>query len=432
VKFLRELNHRYEEPTVHRAELPGGLLLLAEVVEQVPSLALGVWVRAGSRDEDPTEAGITHFIEHLVFKGSRDHSGYELAKQMEAIGGQVDAYTTKESTCFYARVFDGHRRQAVEILAELLCRAAFTREMIRREVGVVEEEIQSYEDNPEELIQDIAAEVLWQGHPLGTPILGRRETLRHLTPRVVRRYHLSRYTAPNVIVAAAGRLDFPRLVKEVSRSFRLPKLPPPDDRPRLPRFRPCVRHEVREINQASLCLIRRGPSYHDRNRHAVYVLNTILGAGASSRLYQSVRENEGLAYSVYSYADSYLDTGMFGICLGVSPEHMNRALRVVCRELRRIRDKGARAWELESAKAQIFTGLFLSYESMYERISRLAHNQMYFSRQMPLDSVVAGIERVTLADVRQAAQKLLQPDRFSLVTVGPDGHRRPSLDDLQF
>jgi predicted Zn-dependent peptidase len=432
VKFLRELNHRYDEPEVLRVELPGGMLLLAEVVEQVPSVALGVWVRVGSRDEDPTQAGITHFIEHLVFKGSRDHSGYQLAKQMEAVGGQVDAYTTKESTCFYARVFDGHRRQAVEILAELLCRASFSSEMIQRERDVVEEEIQSYEDNPEELIQDLAAEVLWQDHPLGTPILGRRESLKTLTTRAVRTYHRTRYTAPNVIVAAAGRLDFPRLVDEVTRSFRLPRAEAQDSRRPVPRFRRSVRHEVREINQASLCLVRRGPSYHDRDRHAVYVLNTILGAGASSRLYQSVRENEGLAYSVYSYTDSFRDSGMFGIYLAVSPDRMKRALRVVCRELHRMREKGARAWELESAKAQIFTGLFLSYESMYERISRLAHNEMYFSRQIPLDAVVKGIERITLEDVHEAAERLLDPGRFSLVTLGPDGHVRPGLEDLQF
>lgn len=432
MKFLRGLNHRFENPEVRSAVLPGGMLLLAEEAKEVPSLALGVWVANGSRDEDAKVAGITHFIEHLVFKGSRDRSGFALAKQMEAIGGQVDAYTTKESTCFYARVFDGHRRKAVQILAELLCRASFTKETLELEAGVVEEEIQSYEDNPEELIQDLAAELLWKDHPLGSPILGRRDTLRNITARTVRDFHRTRYTAPNVVIAAAGRLDFDGLVAEVSRSFRLPRTPALNGSAPLPRYRPSVRYEAREISQVSVCLVRRGASYRDRNRHAVYILNTILGAGASSRLYQSVRENEGLAYSVYSFLDSYRDTGMFGIYLGVSPDRMERALRVVCRELRRIRERGARAWELESAKAQIFTGLFLSYESMYERISRLAHNQLYFGRQVPLEQVVASIDRITLEDVQAAAVELLDPGKFSLVTVGPNGHPRPALEDLKF
>lgn len=430
--FLRQLNHHFEEPKLQQAELPGGLLLLAEPVRQVPSLALGVWVRVGSRDEDSTQSGLTHFIEHLVFKGSRRHTGYQLAKRMEAIGGQVDAYTTKEMTCFYARVFDGHRRQAVEILAELLSQPAFVGSHIRSEVGVVEEEIQSYEDNPEELIHDLAAEVLWGSHPLGVPILGRRETLRAFSSRCVREFYRTRYTASNVVVAAAGRIDFSQFRDEVAQAFRMPPGPAVNGSKPLPHVRPKARHEEREISQASLCLMRRGPSYKDRNRHAVNVLNTILGAGASSRLYQAIREDEGLAYSVYSFVDSFRDTGMFGIYLGVSPDRMERALRLVCRELRRIRRQGARAWELESAKAQIFTSLFLSYESMYERIGRLAHNQIYYGGQVPAGEVVAAIDRITLGDVQEAAESLLDPSKYSLVTVGPGKRTRPGLEDLDF
>lgn len=432
MKFLHTLNHSLEDPEVRVAVLPGGLTLLAEPVPQVHSLALGVYVRVGSRDEAPEQAGITHFIEHLVFKGSRRRSGYQLAKRMEAIGGQVDAYTTKENTCFYARVFDGHRGPAVSILAELLCDAAFEPDLVEREVGVVEEEIQGYEDSPEEMIHDLAADLLFQGHPLGSPILGRRETLRRFHARAVRRYHRERYTAPVVTVAVAGRFDFDRLTDEVGRAFRLPSTTAPDDAPRLPPFRPRVRHVERDLSQASVCLARRGPSYRDRRRHVVYVLNTILGAGASSRLYQTIREDAGLAYSVYSFADSYRDTGVFGVYLGVSPDKMERALRIVARELKRIRRDGVRAWELDSAKAQIYTGLFLSYESMYERIARLAHNQEYYGRQVPLARVVDAIERITLDEVHEAAVDLLNPARFSLVTLGPAGKPRPGLDALEF
>lgn len=432
MRALSDLIGRFEEPEVRSVRLPGGLLVLAEEVAEVPSLALGAWVRVGSRDEDPAQAGITHFIEHLVFKGTRHHSGYQLAKRMEAIGGQVEAYTTKESTCFYARVFAGYRRRAVEILAELLCEPTFDAGDVRREVGVIEEEIQGYEDTPEEFIHDLAAAELFHAHPLGAPILGRRETLRRLGSRSVRRFYRDRYTAPEVVIAAAGRLDFDRLVEDVVRVIRLPRegtAPPP---PRVPRVRPRERHEDKDLAQASLCLLRRGPSYRDRDRHAVFVLNTILGAGASSRLYQSIREDEGLAYSVYSFMDSFRDTGTFGVYLGVGAERLGEALRLVCRELRRVRERGVHAWELESARAQIFTGLFLSYESMYERVARLAHNEMYHGRQIPLAEVVGAVERITLEDVHRVAQDLLDPRRFCLVTLAPAGTKRPGLRDLSF
>jgi len=432
VKFLRSLNHHLADPRHHAAVLPGGLCVLAEPVPHVPSLALGVWVRCGSRDEEPGDAGITHFIEHLVFKGSRRHSGYQLAKRMEALGGQIDAYTTKENTCFYARVFEGHRRQAIEILAELLCEAAFEPESIEREVQVVAEEIQSYEDNPEELIHDLASEVLFDSHPLGTPILGRLESLRGLSARRVRRFHRERYVAPQVIVAAAGCVEFPRLVAEVQKSFRFPRREAPNGRIPLPRFRQRVAHVERDLSQVSVCLVRRGPSYHDPSRHAKYLLNTILGAGGSSRLYQCIREEEALAYAVYSFMDSYRDTGAFGVYLGVNPDQTARALRLVCRELRRVKRDGVRAWELEAAKAQVFAGLFLSYESMYERIARLAHNQEYYGRQVPLAQVVDAIEQVTLEDVQRAAEDLLDPARFSLVTLGPAGSPRVGVEELDF
>ncbi len=432
MRSLRELSRRFVEPEVRSVRLPGGLTVLAEEVAEVPSLALGAWVRVGSRDEDPEQAGVTHFIEHLAFKGSRRHSGYELAKRMEAIGGQVDAYTTKESTCFYARVFAGYRRRAVEMLAEVLCEPAFDAEDVRREVGVVAEEIQGYEDSPEELIHDLAAAELFHRHPLGTPILGRRETLARLGVRAVRRFYRERYTSPEVIVAAAGRLDFDRLVDDVARAFRLPRqradLPPV----RLPRFRPRERHEERDLAQASLCLLRRGPSYRDRERHTVFVLNTILGSGASSRLYQSIREDEGLAYSVYSFMDSFRDTGAFGVYLGVGSDRLGAALDLVCRELRRVRERGVHAWELESARAQIFTGLFLSYESMYERVARLAHNELYYRGQVPLADVVGAVERITLEDVHQVARDLLDPSQFCLVTLASAGTRRPDLRSLDF
>jgi len=432
LRFLSRLNHRFDEPQLQRVRLPGGGLLLAERVPHVRSLALGIWLRLGSRDEEPAQAGISHLVEHMLFKGSRRYSGYQLAKKMEAIGGQVEAYTTKETTCYYVRAFEGHRRRAVEILGELLSRPLLASGMVRREIDVVAEEIQGYLDSPEELIHDLAAEVLWPRHPLGGSILGRMETLGSLNSTALRRYHRTRYAWGNMVIAAAGSLDVDRLADELAGHLSLPETPEEGRRVRIPRARQSVRHEIRPVQQAYICLLRRGPAYGDPRRLNAYVLNTILGTGASSRLFQAIREDEGLAYSVYSFLDSYRDTGAFGVYLGVNPARMRKALRLVCRELGRIRRHGVRAWELESAKAQIYTGLFLSYESMAERIGRMAHNEIYYGRHWPLEKVVARVDAVTREDVHRAAVETLDPGRFSLVTLGPDGFDRPGLEDLDF
>ena len=432
MKFLREVRHAIVEPTIHRELLPGGVLLLAEPVEAVPSLALGFWFRSGSRHEAAGESGLAHFIEHMVFKGSRRHSAYQLAQKMEALGGQIDAFTTKETTCYYARVFEGHHRQTIEILAELVGEPRFDPEMVERERQVVEEEIQSYEDNPEEKVQDLAAELLYGAtHPLGRPILGTEETLGEIGARSLRRFHRAHYTRPNLIVTAAGKFDLARLRAELIEKIKLPSTKAPVLRARLTPTRPSERHEERDLQQASLCLVRRGPSARDADRHTHAVLNTILGAGMSSRLFQKIREDEGLAYSVYSFSDPFRDTGIFGVILGCHPSKLERAFSLVCRELARIKRSGIKRWELESARAQLLTGLFLSYESMYDRISRLAHNELHFGRQLPIQDGVDGIAEVDEAEVLKAAQELLDPSSFSLVTLGPAG-ARPKLAGLDF
>ncbi len=431
-RFLREAQATLDDPPYQRELLPGGALLLAEPVSSVPSLALGIWVRSGSVAESADEAGLAHFIEHLVFKGTRRHSAYRLAQQMEAIGGQVDAFTTKETTCFYARVFEGHHDEAVRLLTELVAQPAFAADQLERERDVIEEEIQSYDDTPEERLQDVAAELVFRGHPLGHPILGTVESLREVRVSDVKRFHRRHYTAHNLIVTAAGRFDLPTLRDSLTRGLRLPRTAAPATR-RTPKERPpSERHEERDLQQASLCLVRRAASARAPERHAEAIFNTILGAGMSSRLFQRIREAEGLAYSVYSFHDTYRSTGMFGVYLGCQPNKLRRAFTLVQREFTRIRDGGIRRWELESARAQLLMNLFLSYESMYERINRLAYNELHHGGQVPLARAVAEISDVTAEQVAVAARALLDPAHFSLATVGPAGHARPRLADLDF
>lgn len=430
MKFLRQVGP-IEEPVVLRRELPGGLTILAEPADHVSSLALGVWVKSGSRHEPGEQAGVAHLVEHMVFKGTRRHTAYQIAKRIESLGGQIDAFTTKETTCYHGRVFAGQRAETVRLLGEILCQSSFRREELDKERQVVVEEIHSYDDNPEEYVFDLATEEVWRGHPLGNSILGRTETLRRMGSRQVRGFHHAHYTRPNILVTAAGKLDFDRLCEEVQESFPLATHRAPNGNPKLPRFRPSVRHLEKETAQTSLCLMRRGPSSRDPRRHAEFVLHTILGVGLSSRLFQRIREDEGLAYTVYSFMEHLEDTGLFGVFLGVDPANTTKAFRMVCRELRRVREQGVRKWELESAKAQILTSLFLSYESMFERMSQLASNEMYYGKQVPLRRLVDDVLNVSLDDVRAAAERLLDARKYSLVTLGPAG-RKPELADIDF
>lgn len=427
--FLRRVGD-VDQPEPIRRELPGGLLLLAEPVPGVPSLALGAWVRSGSRDESPEMMGAAHFIEHLVFKGTRRHSAYQIAQKLEALGGQVDAFTTKETTCYHARIFPGHRRAAVRILGELISSAAFRREEVIKERQVIEEEIHAYEDNPEELVFDLATEKIWEGHGLGQSILGRPETLRRLGSRELQRFHREHYTRPNVIVTAAGNVDIDRLVEEIGTSFDLPRRAPVNGSAILPPFRATTTHLERDFQQTSICLMGRGPSSTDESRHAAAVLHTILGAGMSSRLFQRVREVHGLAYTIYSYMEVLRDTGIFAFYLAVEPKEGRRALALVGKELRKVRERGVKKWELESAKAQLLTQLFLSYESMFERTNRLAYDELYYGRQLPIRTLIEEIISVTPEQVRAAADRLLQPETFVLVTAGPGTARAPRIEDL--
>jgi predicted Zn-dependent peptidase len=432
VRFIRKLDRVRPIETVRKTVLPSGLTVLVEEVPQVHSLSLGVWVMTGSRDEPAELSGISHLIEHMVFKGTRKRTALQLTKKMEAIGGYIDAFTSREQTCYYARVFDEHLDVAMEILGDLLSSPLFDREMLDRERGVVIEEIETYENNPEELTHDLISAEVWPNHPLGRPILGSRETIRSIGCRTLRRYHQQNYTARNVVVAASGHVSFERIVELANRHLRFPPGESANGHFPLTRFRSRVVKVEREVTQVSLCLAGRGPSYHDEDRHALAILNMVLGAGMSSRLVQRIREDEGLAYTVYSFLDVLRDTGLFGIYLGVAPENVARALDLTCREIRRLKRDGIRRWELESAKAQLLMSHLLGFESTYERMSRVAIGEIYYGRQASLEGVIERVQAIGDDEIRAAIDRHLQPGRFSVITLGPPGGAYPRAGDWEF
>lgn len=432
MRFIRNLDSVRPIENVRKVVLPSGLRIVAEEVPQVRSITVGAWVLTGSRDEPEERAGISHFIEHMLFKGTRRRSALAIAKQSEAIGGHIDAFTARENSCYYARVFEEHLPKAVSILGDILAAPLFAREEVERERRVVYEEIESYENNPEEMAHDLITELIWPAHPLGRPILGTRETLAKIGSRALTAYHREHYTAGNIVIAASGNLEFDRLVDLVRRHVPLRPEPAPDGHYPLTRFRSRTHQCERDITQVSLALAGRGPSYHGADRFTLSVLNMILGAGISSRLFRKIREDEGLAYTVYSFLDQMRDTGIFGIFLGVAPENTRRALALACREIRKLKRDGIRPWELESAKAQLLMSHFLGFESTYERMNRIALSEIGYGRQASLERLLQKIHEISADEVQEAIERYLQPDRFCLLTLGPKKGDYPGSGDWDF
>jgi len=400
--------------------LPSGIALLTEAMPDRGSISVGVWVRCGARDEPHERLGISHFIEHMVFKGTERRDARGIAQSLESLGGHLDAFTAREQVCYYARGLAEHLGDVIDVLADIVCRSRFAPEDIEKEKSVVREEIFACDDNPEDRVAEMLSEQLWEGHPLGRPILGTVDTVDALESDALRTYFSSRYRADQLLVAAAGRVDHERLAGLVEASFATPdgavlplSPPPPDDRP-------SVRHVAREdLQQLNLALGTRAVHYGDERRYALHVLNTLLGGGMSSRLFQGVREEAGLAYSVYSALDFFRDSGLWSIHLGVAPERGRDALRRVRDELERLVDDGPDEDEVASARAQLRGGMLIGQESVSNRMHHLAHDDLYRGRFCTIEEDVAGVMAVTRDDVIEAARRFLVPGRFSLSALGP-------------
>jgi len=399
--------------------LPSGLTLIGEHVDSVRSVSIGAWVRVGARDEHNAEAGMSHFLEHMVFKGTETRDAYQLALSLESVGGHLDAFTGREVTCFEARALDEHLDLALEVLADLVLHPRLDPGDVEKEKKVVLDEIHTYEDTPDERIHDLFADVVWAGHPLGNRILGTRESVGAFTREGIARYHARRYGAQNLLLAIAGRFDWDHVVDQVSRRFGGVA---PGVRPEGggvdPNGRDVV-HHVKDLAQQYLCLGARGLPTGHPDRHALVVLSTMLGGGMSSRLFQRVREQEGLAYSVYTYADFYRDAGIFCAGMNVQPEHGRRAVALTCEEFERVIREGIPRAELDSVKAQLKGSLLLGLESTGNRMHRIARNELYEGRFVPVEELVRRVEQVQAQDVQRVASEIIARERLSLVALGP-------------
>ena len=408
-----------EVRNIHREVLPNGLTIITEEMQHIRSVSLGIWVKTGSRDEDAQWNGISHFIEHMVFKGTKSRTAEEIARQVDSIGGNMDAFTAKECICFNIKVLDEHLPIALDVLSDLVLNPVFADKDIDREQGVILEEIKMDEDNPDYLVHEIFTQNFWKDHPLGKPILGTKDTVKRFAQPVVFENYGQRFAPGNLIVCAAGSLNHAAVVELVSRQFAT--LPPrangfhgepPKVVPRI------IMRNKKSLEQVQICVgVPSHPIAH-KNRYASYVLNTLLGGGMSSRLFQNVRERQGLVYSIYSDLNPYRDTGCLSVYAGTSRQSAPKVVGSIMNEFRQLKTGPLPEEEVRRAKDQLKGSLMLSLESSTARMSNLARQEMYFDHFATLDELIDNIERVSVEDVRALANDFFQTPLIAVTVLG--------------
>src|SRR4051812_45642854 len=385
---------------------------------QVRSISIGVWLTRGSRHEAADLGGIAHFVEHMLFKGTARRTAEGIAQEIDSIGGQLDAFTAKESASYYIKVLDEHLPLAVDILSDIVLNPAFAPDDIEREKKVIVEEIKMVEDTPDDLVHELFTQGFWEDHPLARPILGTKETVESFTPTLLRDYFSQAYTARNLIVSVVGNLEHARVRELVAAKFASLDAggEPLVENP--PRVKPHVLIRNKELEQSHICVGVPGyPQSHD-DRYASYVLNTLLGGSMSSRLFQNVREKRGLAYAVFSGLSAYRDAGTFTVYAGCANDVVGQVIDLVVEELRGMKRSQVPDAEVRRAKDHLKGSLMLSLESTASRMSHLARQEIYFDRQFGLDETLNGIERVTPDDLLRVAGDLFRNGSLAVTVLG--------------
>ncbi len=408
-----------EPQAVQKTILPNGLCVLSETMKHVRSVSLGMWIKAGSRAENAEENGIAHFIEHMVFKGTTNRSAEAIARSMDCIGGNMDAFTSKEMICFSAKVLDQHLPIAFEVLSDLVLNPLFREDDIQKERGVILQEIKMDEDNPDYLVHEIFTQNFWKDHPLGRPILGTKDTVGKLDQEKLRRFYGQVFRPSNLVIAAAGNLEHGQLVDLTHQFFR--DMRPEDSGAEELAPKSHSRITLRNKKQLEQVQVFLGlPSYpitHER-RYAWSVLNGILGGGMSSRLFQNIRERQGLAYAVFSDLNPYRDTGVFSVYAGTSVQTVPQVIGSILHELRDLRDNLISEEELRRGKDSLKGSLMLGLESTGSRMSNLARQEIYFERYMNMDELIQRIESVNAEEIREIAQDTFHTEKIALTALG--------------
>jgi predicted Zn-dependent peptidase len=419
------------EATYQKTILPNGVRVVTEDIPHVRSLSLGFWIETGSRDEIPTNNGISHFIEHMVFKGTKKRTVKEIAQSIESVGGYLNAFTSKEHTCYYARVLDEHLELATDVLSDMVFQPTFPEKELDKERNVILEELKQAEDDPDDIIQDYFEKAIFKTHPLGMPVIGTAKTISSFMRKDLVRYRTEKYTSANLVVAAAGNLHHEEVV-ELSQRYIQNNTTTARERAadaQLVFEKPgsVISEYYKPIQQAHICLGTIGFNVLDEKRFPMQVLNTLLGDGMSSRLFQNIREKYGFAYAVYSFNNMMQDTGAVGVYIGTDNIHVQRCIDLVWKELKSLRSQGITKEELTRTKAQMKGSMMLGMENIPNRMIRLGSSELYFGELIALDEIIAKINAVTREDVQEIADELFKEDRFATVIFHPNGNHETTI-----
>jgi len=419
--------------TIRKEVLPNGLVVITEPMDYMHSVSVGIWLRSGSRREPAELNGISHFIEHMVFKGTKRRTAEDIAREVDSVGGMLDAFTAKEMVCFNTRVLDEHLPKAFDVLADMVLEPKFDTEDIAREQSVILEEIRMTQDNPEDLVHELFTQNFWAPHALGKPILGTPETVSALDRDALRKWFRQSYAPNHLVITAAGHLTHAELVDLVSERFA--KLTPADGNFAEPVPEPAPHitlRSKRELEQVHLCLGVPALPIADDRRFAVSLLNNVLGGGMSSRLFQNIRERQGLAYAIFSEMNSYRDAGMLSVYAGTSMDTVDQVIRSILEEFRKLKDEPMPEDELRRAKDHLKGATLLALEGSGSRMNSLARYHLYFNRQFTPQELIALLEKVTAEDVQQLAREFFASERMAASVVGNLNGFRLTRDQLAF
>lgn len=402
-----------------KSVLPNGIRVISESIPYVKSATLGIWVGTGARNEENYNHGVSHFIEHLMFKGTEKRTAKDIAETVDAVGGQLNAFTAKEYTCYYLKVLDNHLELAMDVLSDMLLASKYDADDINREREVVLEEVHMYEDSPDELVHDLYLNKIWPKHPLGRNILGTSEAIGRFDRDLVLEYYRNFYTPDNIVIAAAGNLTHEMLEQLAEKYFGKMQGAKKNCSAFPPTIAPVCTVQNKDTEQVHLCLGTVSVPQDSPSIYVMHILNNILGGGISSRLFQSIREERGLAYSIYSYQSSYSDCGLFTVYAGTRPGNINQVIDLILQNIVELKNTGISVGELTKTKEQLKGSLLLGLESSSSRMSRIGKMEITLGRYTTLDDVVAKIEKVSVDDLAQIMQTIFAANTLSYAALGP-------------
>lgn len=410
-----------ETDFVEKTTLENGLTIVTEKVDSVKSVSVGIWAKTGSRHETDAQAGVTHFLEHMLFKGTESRSSYDIALSMESVGGYLNAFTSSEYTCYYSRCLNTQLEKALDVLSDMVLHPSFPEEEIEKEKNVVIEEMKMYRDSPSDYLFENFSSSIFKGHPLGRPVIGFEDTVSSFTRQDLYDYMGDRYQPDNLLVSVAGNMEHDEVVNLVGGYFAgVERDEGVDHDPPLTPYQTGTQRLRKAIEQTHLILGRRGLHYDHPDKYKLLLTNAILGGGMSSRLHQNVREKYGYCYTISSFNQSYKDTGLFGVYVGTDKDYVDHVEELILKELHKLENEPVPEKELDEAKAQLKGKLLLSLESMSNRMRRLAKSEIYFDRFVTLDELIANIDGVQVDDIREFSTAFFEDAQFSKAILLPE------------